>query len=179
MDIQQTDRAILTELGIPEDYGRDPALRTYKEATDLVEVGPNIVGREQRLTPATAAAWQAMQNVAAEDGVELVLVSGFRSIEYQAGLIRNKLEVGQEIDSILKVNVAPGYSQHHTGNAVDIATPGFKPLQEDFEASPAFVWLRDNAIQFGFTLSYPRDNPEGIIYEPWHWYRNPDQDHSA
>ena len=167
------DRALLTDLGIPEDYGSDPKLRVYAETTDLVEVGPNIVGRMQRLTPSTAAAWQSMQNVAAEDGIELVLVSGFRSFEYQAGLIRNKLEAGQQIDAILKVNVAPGYSQHHTGNAVDIATPGFKPLLEEFEDSPAFAWLRDNAIQFGFTMSYPRDNPEGIIYEPWHWYRDP------
>ena len=106
--------------------------------------------------------------------LRLVLVSGFRSIEYQAGLIRNKLDAGQEIDAILKVNVAPGYSQHHTGNAVDIATPGFKPLLEEFENSPAFAWLGDNAIQFGFTLSYPRDNPEGISYEPWHWHRSPE-----
>jgi D-alanyl-D-alanine carboxypeptidase len=174
VDPQQVDRALLTELGIADDYGIDPQLRLYPEASDLVEVGPNIIGREQRLTPATAAAWQALQNVAAEDKVELVLVSGFRSIEYQAGLLRNKLDAGQVIDAILKVNVAPGYSQHHTGNAVDIATPGFKPLLEEFEDSPAFAWLRDNAIQFGFTLSYPRDNPEGISYEPWHWYRAPE-----
>ena len=174
-DPQQFDRALLTELGIPDDYGIDPPLRRYAETADLIEVGPNIVAREQRLTPATAAAWQAMQNVAGEDGIELVLVSGFRSVNYQADLIRNKLEAGQEIDAIMKVNVAPGFSQHHTGNAVDIATPGFKPLVEEFEESPAFLWLRDNAVQFGFAMSYPRDNPEGIAYEPWHWYREPDQ----
>jgi D-alanyl-D-alanine carboxypeptidase len=171
---QQVDRALLAELGVPTDYGVDPKLALYIEAGNLVEVGPNIVGREQRLTPETAAAWQAMQNVAKADDVQLVLVSGFRSISYQADLIRKKLSDGQEIDAILKTNVAPGYSQHHTGNAIDIATPGYKPLLEEFEESPAFVWLRDNAIQFGFTLSYPRNNPEGIIYEPWHWYRAPD-----
>ena len=115
-----------------------------------------------------------MQNVAQADDVQLVLVSGYRSVSYQADLIRNKLAAGQEIDAILKTNVAPGYSQHHTGNALDIATPGYKPLLEEFEESPAFAWLRDNAIQFGFTLSYPRNNPAGVIYEPWHWYRAPD-----
>jgi D-alanyl-D-alanine carboxypeptidase len=173
-DLQQVDRVLLAELGIPDNYGSDPVLALYAEATSLVEVGPNIVGREQRLTPESAAAWQAMQNVAKTDDVQLVMVSGFRSVSYQADLIRNKLAAGQEIDAILKTNVAPGYSQHHTGNALDIATPGYKPLLEEFEESPAFVWLRDNAIQFGFTLSYPRDNPEGVIYEPWHWYRAPD-----
>jgi D-alanyl-D-alanine carboxypeptidase len=173
-DIQQIDRALLAELGIPANYGIDPPLRAYAEATELVDVGPNIVGRMQRLTPATAEAWRAMQSAAAQDDIELVLVSGFRSPIYQADLIRNKLEAGQQIDAILKVNVAPGYSQHHTGNAVDIATPGFKPLLEEFEESPAFAWLRDYAVQYGFTLSYPRDNAEGIAYEPWHWYRDPE-----
>ena len=57
MDQQHIDRALLTDLGVPDDYGADPDLRVYAETTDLVDVGPNIVGRMQRLTPATAAAW--------------------------------------------------------------------------------------------------------------------------
>ena len=167
------DPALLAELGIPPEYGRDPLLETYAEASDLVDVAENIVGRMQKLTRQSADAWLAMQAAAAEEEIELLLVSGFRSIEYQADLIRRKLDAGQFIGDILKVNVAPGYSQHHTGDAVDIATPGFKPLLEEFEDSPAFGWLRDNAIQYGFTMSYPRDNPEEIAYEPWHWYRRP------
>ncbi len=174
--LKPEERAILAELGIPEDYGVDPELRLYAEATELEDVGPNIIGRMQRLTPTTAAAWRAMQIAADAAGIELVLVSGFRAIIYQADLIRAKLEAGQQIAAILKVNVAPGYSQHHTGDAVDIATPGFKPLLEEFEESPAFAWLRDNAAQYGFTLSYPRENTEGISYEPWHWYRRPEHD---
>jgi D-alanyl-D-alanine carboxypeptidase len=173
-DEQNNNLTLLADLGISDDYGQDPVLAIYAEATELVEVGPNIVGREQRLTAEAASAWKAMQNRAAEDEVVLVLVSGFRSISYQADLIRNKLEAGQQIDAILQVNVAPGFSQHHTGNAIDIATPGYKPLLEDFEDSPAFAWLRDNAIQFGFTMSYPRNNSEQISYEPWHWYCQPD-----
>lgn len=166
------DPALLASLGIPPDYGRVPLLSVYPEASELAEIGENIVGRMQRLTPETAEAWQAMCMAASNDDIELLIVSGFRSIDYQADLIRSKLDAGQFIEDILKVNVAPGYSQHHTGNAVDIATPGFKPLLEEFEHSPAFEWLRENAVQYGFAMSYPRDNPEGLAYEPWHWYRN-------
>jgi len=162
---------LLAELGIPSGYGTDPVLPLYAEGTDLVEAGLNIIGRMQTLTSQSADAWQGMLAAATEDDIELLMVSGFRSIDYQAGLIRNKLAAGQSIDEILQVNVAPGYSQHHTGNAVDIATPGFKPLLEEFENSPAFAWLQEHAGRFGFTLSYPRDNPEQIAYEPWHWYR--------
>ena len=43
------------------------------------------------------------------------------------------------------------------------------PLEEEFERSPAFRWLQRNAMQYGFTLSYPRGNRHGIAYEPWHW----------
>lgn len=163
--------ALLTELGIAPDYGTQPVLPRYAEATELEDIGVNIMGQPQQLAPATASAWRAMAAAAADDAVTLLPVSGFRSIEYQALLIRRKLEAGQCIADILKVNVAPGYSQHHTGNAIDIATPGYKPLLEEFEESPAFEWLQAHAGDFGFVMSYPRDNAEGVIYEPWHWYR--------
>ena len=162
-------QALLDELGIPADYGADGRPPRYADAGELVEVGPNLVGRMQRLTPDAAAAWQAMSSAAADEGVRLLIVSGFRSFDYQAELIRNKLAAGQAIDEILRVNAAPGYSQHHTGAAVDIATPGCRPLTEDFENTEAFDWLGKNAGEYGFLLSYPRANPDGFIYEPWHW----------
>jgi D-alanyl-D-alanine carboxypeptidase len=123
----------------------------------------------QRLTPDAAGQWRAMVAAALADGVTLMIVSGFRDIEYQAMLIRKKINAGQDIAAILKVNAAPGYSEHHTGQAVDIATPGSRPLTEEFETTAAFGWLEANAGQFGFSMSYPRDNPWGFIYEPWHW----------
>jgi D-alanyl-D-alanine carboxypeptidase len=157
------------ELGIPADYGQDRGLPYYAEASDLVDVGPNLVGRMQTLTPETAARWQQMVEAASGDGIRLLIVSGFRSFEYQAQLIRNKLEAGQSIDEILEVNAAPGYSQHHTGGSVDIATPGSRPLTEEFEDSDAFAWLNKNAGDFRFSMTYPRGNSYGFIYEPWHW----------
>ena len=157
------------ELGIPEDYVSSRKLPTYVEADDLVDVGPNLVGRMQRLTPAAAAKWQPMVEAAAGAGVRLLIVSGYRSFDYQADLIRNKLNSGQTIDEILQVSAAPGHSQHHTGNAIDIATPGSRPLTEEFEISDAFTWLSDNAKTFGFSMTYGKDNPYGLIYEPWHW----------
>lgn len=165
-------RELHTELGIPADYGKSGGPPVFEEAGELVEVGPNLVGRMQRLAPTAARQWFAMVEAAAADGVTLLIVSGFRSYDYQAGLIRKKIEAGQSITQILEVNAAPGHSEHHTGLAVDIATPGSRPLTEEFENSDAFRWLTENAHRFGFTMSYPRDNPWGIIYEPWHWAMN-------
>lgn len=162
-------RELHEELGIPADYGAAGGPPAFAEAEELVDVGPNLVGRMQRLTPAAAGQWQAMVDAADSVGIQLLIVSGFRGIEYQAALIRKKLEAGQLIEAILAVNAAPGHSEHHTGLAVDIATPGSRPLTEEFEATAAFRWLESRAIEFGFSLTYPRDNPWGIAYEPWHW----------
>ena len=162
-------RELHDELGIPADYGRGNGPPRFDEAEELVDVGPNLVGRMQRLTPAAAEHWKAMVAGATDDGVRLLIVSGFRSYEYQAALIRKKINAGQQISDILSVNAAPGHSEHHTGLAVDIATPGSRPLTEEFEDSEAFAWLTANAPHFGFSMSFPRDSPWGIIDEPWHW----------
>jgi D-alanyl-D-alanine carboxypeptidase len=161
----------LRALGIAPGYGADPFLPRYDDAAALEDVEPNIVGRMQRLAPDTATAWRAMKEAAADDAVTLLIVSGFRSTADQAALIARKLAAGRPIDDILRVNVAPGFSQHHTGRAIDIATPGSRPLTEEFEATAAFAWLTRRASAFGFSMPYGRGNRHGISYEPWHWSR--------
>ena len=167
--LRETYQNLHRELGIPADYAVGRRLPYFAEAERLVDVGPNLVGRMQRLTPDAALKWQQMAASAGGEGIRLLLVSGFRSFDYQAELIRNKLALGQDIGEILRVNAAPGFSQHHSGLAVDIATPGSRPLTEEFEHSEAFRWLVANAAEFGFAMTYPKDNPWGFIYEPWHW----------
>ena len=81
---------------------------------------------------------------------------------------------GQTVEQILTVNAAPGYSEHHSGNALDIGTPGEAPAEASFETTAAFEWLATHAGKFHFHMSYPRDNIHGIVYEPWHWcYASP------
>ena len=157
------------ELGIGPDFRRQLRLPLQAEAIDLVRCEDDMFGRTQQMAPQTATAWQEMKRTAAADGIELQLVSAFRSVDYQCTLIRRKLEQGQQIPAILAVNAAPGYSEHHTGRALDLSTPGSEPLSPSFETTPAFGWLCTHAATWGFTLSYPRDNPFGITYEPWHW----------
>jgi D-alanyl-D-alanine carboxypeptidase len=157
------------DLGIPSDYGVKPRRPAYAEASELVDVEPNILGTMQRLAPETARAWHRMKEAAAVGGVRLMLVSGFRGVHHQADLIRRKLAAGETIEAILKVNAAPGFSEHHTGRALDIATPGTRPLTAEFEKSPAFAWLCENAASFGFDMPYVRGNRLGFAYEPWHW----------
>jgi len=161
-------------LDIRCSYAADHLQPRVDEPAQLIGVGTDIRGRRQRMAPEAAAALSRMREAAARDGITLLVVSAFRSIEYQRAIVRRKLARGQSIGQILRVNAAPGYSQHHSGRAVDLATPGYGVLETGFEDSPAFAWLQRHAARFGFRLSYPRNNVHHIDYEPWHWYWNPD-----
>lgn len=165
-------RRILTAaraLGVPADYGRSRGLRLVGEPRRLAFAGYDIHQRPQWLQPRAARAWFALRQAAALSQVELQLVSAFRSAEYQLGILERKRARGQDIEEILRVSAAPGYSEHHSGRALDLTTPGFAALEQEFEGSPAFAWLRRHAHEYGFALSFPPDNPHGIAYEPWHW----------
>jgi len=151
----------------PEPY-RTAAPR-YLEATELVSVGLDFHGREARLASGAAKAWLSMVEAARNDGVSLLLISAFRSFQYQAGIIERKRARGQTWEEILRVSAYPGFSEHHTGCAVDIASPECTALEEAFERTPEFAWLSSCAASFGFSLSFPRGNSSGLIYEPWHW----------
>lgn len=144
-------------------------LPIHPEAQRLVCVGLGSDGRDKFLAPAAARAWRAMAASAAADGIELRLISAFRSYAYQLALIRGKLDKGRSIDDVLSVNAPPGCSEHHSGRAVDIGVTGTPALEEDFENTAAFAWLSRRAADFGFRLSYPRGNRHGYLYEPWHW----------
>ena len=114
-------------------------------------------------------AWRQLAAAAGDDGIMLLPISGFRSIARQAEIVRRKLAKGQSLIEVLRINAAPGFSEHHTGRAVDIGTLEHSELDETFDATAAFAWLKANGCEFGFTMSYPRNNSCGIAYEPWHW----------
>ncbi len=163
-------RRLLGKTGIPFNYGRQRRLMMQEEARELATIGTDILGREQMLHPMSAMAWYELRNAAESDGVTLQVASAYRSVGYQVSIIERKRQAGQSIDEILKVSAAPGYSEHHTGHAIDICCPDSTPLEQCFENTEAFEWLTESADDFGFRLSFPRNNRHGIAYEPWHWY---------
>lgn len=157
------------ELGISRMDLAARGLRVCQEAEHLetAELGGDV--REHLLAPAAAEAWRALRASALHDGISLFIVSAFRSIERQTEIIRRKLNAGLNTEEILAVCAPPGFSEHHTGCAVDISTEGSSPLQVEFDQTPAFAWLVANASRFGFYLTYPERNSQGYQYEPWHW----------
>lgn len=168
-DLMATLQGLHQALGIPPDYVERHKLPLCLEPDVLVDTELDCFQRPQRLTPSAFAAWSGMREAAVQQGVSLFLISAFRSVQYQHDLIARKLQNGQTIEQVLRLNVAPGYSEHHSGRAVDLGTPNCDVLTVDFEKTKAYQWLEENAGAYGFVLSYPRDNPYGISFEPWHW----------
>jgi zinc D-Ala-D-Ala carboxypeptidase len=162
-------KSLLGSLGIPLETIAARALVLYPEPAELVLAETGEDGREHLLTPSAAAAWRALSAAARSDGVVIRIVSAFRSVERQAEIVRAKLERGQSLQEILCVSAPPGYSEHHSGRAVDVTTDGVRPLETEFEQTAAYGWLARHAQGFGFVLSYPPQNRYGYAYEPWHW----------
>ena len=157
-------------LGIPSDYALARGLSRQREARRLVSLGRAADdGRIVRVTPRTASAWRRLSTAAAHDGVTLLPLSGFRSVRRQTQNIRRKLAAGEGITDILRLVAAPGYSEHHTGRAIDIGSPDDVGLDRSFASTRAFRWLKKHAVRFGFRMSYPPRNQQGFSYEPWHW----------
>jgi zinc D-Ala-D-Ala carboxypeptidase len=163
-------KAILAALQIPIDAIAARSLVFHPEAADLVIAETDDNGKEYLLVPGAASAWRAMRTSAFADGIIIRIVSAFRTIDRQADIVRAKLEKGLSWEDILCVSAPPGYSEHHSGRAIDLTTDGVRPLEQEFEHTSAFRWLSENAGRFGFVLSFPPHNRYGYAYEPWHWY---------
>ncbi len=145
----------------------------YAEAPpESLQVVGSYHGREIRLRQAAAESYRRMNEAAQAAGIRLVPISGFRSIADQEFLFFQLAQSrALRPEERAAVSAPPGYSEHHTGYAIDIGDAGFPQwdTQEAFETTPAFRWLESNAARFGFELSFPKGNPQGVSYEPWHW----------
>jgi D-alanyl-D-alanine carboxypeptidase len=164
-------RALHQILRLPGEYS-SVDLQIYRKPSDLVSLPCGPRGAERWLSASIVSRWENMRSAAKAEGVTLFVKSAFRSLDDQANIIKDQLSTGARMNDILKSVAAPGYSEHQSGRALDIGTD---VGDENFESSNAFRWLEENATNFGFLLSYPRNNSKGIIYEPWHWYCQPDQ----
>lgn len=141
----------------------------YGEAAgaDLVTLAPGM-----ELHRDAAEAFLAMQRAAAADGVDLVVLSAFRSIALQKSLFFDvKSARAQSARDRAQVSAPPGFSEHSTGYALDLGDGRIPTanLSPSFSTTPAFQWLQSNAARFHFVLSFPDNNPQGVSYEPWHW----------
>lgn len=145
--------------------------RAYEDAPAETLVALTADGRI-RLRQTAADQFQAMAAAAAAEGVYLAPLSGFRSQADQAHIFFGvKAERGESPGDRAEVSAPPGYSEHHTGYALDIGDSDQPEtdVEPSFADTEAYRWLQANAVRYGFELSFPENNPQGVAFEPWHW----------
>jgi D-alanyl-D-alanine carboxypeptidase len=124
----------------------------------------------QYLRPDAAGAMLDMIAAAAEEGLELYVVSSYRSYQTQVGLYAYWVSVLGEAQAA-RISARPGHSEHQLGTTADLSTPavGSEP-GEAFGDTPEGRWVAANSWRFGFIISYPagKEAITGYAYEPWH-----------
>ncbi|PZU98910.1 MAG: peptidase M15 [Pseudanabaena sp.] len=151
-------------------------------ANKLRTIGRAGDGYEIKLHESAAKSYLKMEADAKADGIDFVVISGFRTIAEQQELF---FEISKQRNQTpaerAKVSAPPGHSEHHTGYALDIgdASVPSANLSISFEKTAAFQWLQNNAARYGFEMSFTPNNPQGVMYEPWHWRFVGDEDSLA
>ncbi|MBF8807888.1 MAG: M15 family metallopeptidase [Enterococcus lacertideformus] len=150
------------------------------ESTQLVSL-PNGYLIDKRIQRDYEDLAKAAQN----SGFPLVMVSAYRSVSSQQEVFaQNVQEVmssqnvsEEEATAITKQTITePGYSEHHTGLAVDVVDENWynnypsQLLDASYGGQPGAKWIAENASKYGFIVRYPKDRQAvtKITYEPWH-----------
>jgi LAS superfamily LD-carboxypeptidase LdcB len=150
-----------------------------------------------RLLPEVCAAFKQMQATAAQDNVDIQIVSSYRSFDRQLQIWGKKwsgkaklldanekvldvteLSDQEKIYAILTWSALPGASRHHWGTDLDVydkkavekSQHSFQLVCSEYDQGPCTRlnnWLNEHAIQFGFSRPYA-EFKGGIAREPWH-----------
>lgn len=107
---------------------------------------------------------------AAKSYGDILLRSGYRDFETQKSVYDSRVASQGEEQAKLYV-ATPGYSEHHTGMAMDLSTYSSSGESKAIGDVEQCQWLIENAYKYGFVIRYPADKIAitGIGYEPWHY----------
>jgi D-alanyl-D-alanine carboxypeptidase len=148
----------------------------YQEADNnkLMIIGSYAKGEYQRFELMDIEAGKALMKLisaARDEGIWIIPVSGFRTIEYQEKLFQAQIKRRGSEKEAAKLSAPPGYSEHHTGLAIDLANGKNigQDVKYEFAQSDAFRWMALHGKEYGFEMSFPQGNTQGVSYEPWHW----------
>ena len=166
------------------------SMKPFKNYDPLILIGkgsPKLVGSSFSILPEVKVALEKMTQTAKNDGIEIKVVSAYRSYDRQKSIWNSKFVRFEKqgfknlaiIDQIIKYSTIPGTSRHHWGTDIDIID-GSKPEEGDVLVTKKFhgngpycslrEWMEANGHKFGFLRPYTQDpGRSGFLYEPWHY----------
>ncbi|KAF1297701.1 peptidase M15 [Enterococcus sp. JM4C] len=194
---QVAEKKVASLLEQPEEQFKDLP-KVSKNDWNLVLVGPNHklkteIPDSQLTTLANgfevdkriAKSFEELAAAAEKAGYPLVTISAFRSVAYQEevfeeGVSQNMSRLGLSEEAAIKeakkTMTEPGFSEHHTGLALDVVDESWNKnyvgglLDARFGEQPGAKWLAEHAATYGFIIRYPKNQEKitAITYEPWH-----------
>ena len=135
------------------------------EIDDLVTLDEEYSTRGEKIREIAYKDLKVMFDKAREDGINLNVISGYRTSEKQNTLFNNSVKKNG-IEHALMYSAKMGHSEHQLGLAIDINT-----TQESFKNTNEYKWLKNNSYKYGFIERYKenKENITGFAYEPWHY----------
>jgi murein DD-endopeptidase MepM/ murein hydrolase activator NlpD len=139
--------------------------------SDLTSVAtPSYLNRTEQLNKNAAADFERMRQAAKSQGINLSVISGYRSVDEQTVLWDRQIARQGSEEAAALISAPPGYSEHHNGYALDLSdSSGSTDLSQSFQNTAAYQWLKANAATYGFSQSYDGTSGKGAGNEPWHW----------
>lgn len=133
---------------------------------DLTNISTSCSRNTQSLSKIAATYFEKMCNDAKKDKIFILANSSYRSYKSQQEVYDYYYKLYGS-DYVKKYVASPGYSEHQTGLAVDVASKNYSP----FKSSPEYKWMLKNAYKYGFILRYPEKKEEitGYNSESWHF----------
>ncbi len=178
-----TDNVVIyVEIGLDNEFYTDPVeitnyndvdalvnkyhkLPSKYEADDLVTLSKKYSSRGHKIKKIASEPLMKMIDAAREDGINLLVISGYRTESTQSGLYNYSVKKNG-VEHALLYSAKPGYSEHQLGLAVDL-----NETEERFDQTKEYKWLKANSYKYGFIERYPKGKEfiTGYGYEPWHY----------
>lgn len=167
------------------------AQKMYSEKAITGRGGLELIGNENKLQKEVFDAFKKMQKAALQDGIDIKIVSAYRSFDRQKSIWNRKytkytkagLKPNEAIEKIIEYSTMPGTSRHHWGTDIDVIEGGKKRIEsvlqeKNFDEGEIYSdlkkWMDKNANYFGFYLVYTNTKGrKGFKYEPWHYSYKP------
>lgn len=167
--VDELEKIIETDKELLQKYSKVYFLNEHYVPSKLKDIPAEMLNSNAKPQQIHSKVWPKLRDMiedAADDDIDLKVVSAYRSFETQVDLKTGyKTIYGSGANAF---SADQGYSEHQLGTTVDLNTPGTVATTLAFANTPAYKWLVNNAYKYGFVLSYPPGNSY-YIYEPWHW----------
>lgn len=150
-------------------YSKVYFLNEHYTPSALADIDAQYISGTGRKLQIDEQVWPHLQKLLEDANASLGLrvASAYRSFGTQEAL-KSSYKVTYGTTAANRFSADQGYSEHQLGTTVDLTTAKTGTLTASFDKTPEFTWLTQHAHEYGFVLSYPKNN-KYYVYEPWHW----------